>query len=284
MSDIWSNVSGNIGPQGSDWLYQMDGQVRGPISKDAIVTKLMAGEISLETKVAREGSDDFHPVVQVAAFSEDMGKVKRALGKAESRKARKVWLITILVVALAGSGFGYYFKLETEKKKAENARHIAAAEEKRKAEEREMHELLNQKSELVALVSLGDIQSMEVGGKKKVRPKKSGKPGAKEAEPAQMVSQCSRGTQEIYSVLGKNLAKINICVEDEKKRNANLPGTLTLSFVAVPDGSVSEFEIEDRHFRTGPMRNCMLKAFRTIRFPKADGSNCPVTIPIKIGG
>ncbi len=95
---------------------------------------------------------------------------------------------------------------------------------------------------------------------------------------------CKLSEGDIFGTLKKQLAKINVCVEDEKGRDAaNLPPTLELEFVVKPTGAVTEFHINDRHYRTGPMNNCMIKAFNTIHFPESTGTNCPVTIPIKIG-
>ncbi len=31
------------------------------------------------------------------------------------------------------------------------------------------------------------------------------------------------------------------------------------------------------------MDNCKIKVYRRVKYPSATGSNCPVTIPIKIG-
>jgi hypothetical protein len=99
------------------------------------------------------------------------------------------------------------------------------------------------------------------------------------------VASCKLSQQDIFGTLRKSLAKINVCVEDEKSRDKEglLPPTLELSFVVQTSGKVVDFEIEDRHYKKGPMNNCMIKAFQTITFPSSNGANCPVSIPIKIG-
>jgi hypothetical protein len=77
-----------------------------------------------------------------------------------------------------------------------------------------------------------------------------------------------------------------VCVEDEKKRDTQglLPPTLVLDFVVrASNGTVSDFFIDNRHYRAGPLNNCFVKVFRTIRFRSSGGSNCPVRLPIKIG-
>jgi len=287
MADLWSNVGSSLPPPGDDWLYQKGGQVHGPLPKEQIVRKLISGELDPKTKVAREGGE-FHPVSQIAAFSPHLEEVRSALNKKGAAKVRKgLFFVFVLMAAAGGAGF-YYFKMEAE---AKGKRDAILAEEQaaKRAEEAKLRkELLNKDVELVALVSF-DEKAMTVGKDKPAKKPSSrpsgGKKPQEEKEP-EFVDQCKRGPAEIFGVLRKNLAKINFCVEDEKGRDktGSLPAELKLSFVATPGGSVSDFEILDRHYKTGPMRNCMLKAFRLIKFNSTTGTNCPVTIPIKIGG
>ena len=99
------------------------------------------------------------------------------------------------------------------------------------------------------------------------------------------MQSCKLTQQDIFGTLRSALGKLNVCVEDEKKRDTQglLPAALELGFVVKPNGKVVDFAINDRHYRTGPLNNCMIKAFNTITFPGSTGANCPITIPIKIG-
>lgn len=290
MADIWSNVGGDFVPQGEDWLYQKGSQVHGPVPKETLVNKLMTGELDAKTMVAKEGGE-FYPISQIAAFAPHLEEVKKVIQRQTAKKIRRVAALIVLLVAAVGAGVGYYFKLEADKKAREQASLLAAEEERLRQQAEERRKIIAGEVELVALVSF-DESKMKVGGgetkpsTRRTTPKGGRDKGAEDAGPPEMVSKCERSQGEIFGVLRSNLAKINFCVEDEKKRDQGnlLPPTLNLSFVARPDGKVSDFEILDRHYRTGPMRNCMLKAFRLISFPPAKGTNCPVQIPIKIGG
>ena len=127
-------------------------------------------------------------------------------------------------------------KIESEQKKKEDEARLREAESVIK----------ETKTELVALVTF-DEAAMKVGGsEKKAGPPRPKLPGGKpEAEPP-MVQSCARGQGEIFGVLGKHLGKINVCVQDEKSRDAaNLPNSITLSFVVKPDGSAAH-EVERR--------------------------------------
>jgi hypothetical protein len=288
MADIWSNVGGSdLAPSRSEeWLYRLGSEIRGPVPKQSIVDKLIRGELTIKTMVAREGGD-FHPVAEIAAFAEHMDEIKRALRKKSSARTAKVLFLAILVLGAIGGAAGWYLNNQMKAKQAEDAR---VAEEKRKAAAAQLAAaedvIKNNKGELVELVSLGDISEMKMGGSEKKAGPRPKLPGGKPSnEPVEMVQSCARSQQEIFGVLGRHLAKINVCVQDEKSRDAaNLPSSLTLSFVVRPEGKVSDFEVADRHYRTGPMKNCMTKAFSFIKFDPAGGSNCPVEIPIKIGG
>ena len=95
---------------------------------------------------------------------------------------------------------------------------------------------------------------------------------------------CARDNNEILSALAKNLRKMNVCVEDQRRRVPDLlPPVLKLSFVVQPVGKVTDFSILDRNHRSGPLKNCMAKVFRQLRYQPTSGEPCPVQIPIKIG-
>ena len=62
-----------------------------------------------------------------------------------------------------------------------------------------------------------------------------------------------------------------------------LKAKIEIEFVVRPEGKVVDFGVNDRHYRTGILKNCMTKVFNRIRYPSVGGSNCPVTIPITTG-
>lgn len=282
MSDIWSGIGVGIGSSEGEWLYRVGAEVRGPLPFAALVDKLMRGEIDVATVVAREGGD-FHPIVRVAAFASHITEAKkRASRRAASKVRRIVALVTLIVLAGAGSG-GYYFWLDYQRTLAKRQAEVEA-QARALAAKREQYKSMP-KMGLVALVSLGTEDDVKIHSSGKSRRRRA--PGREAIdEPEEFVSQCKLTQQQIFGTLGKNLGKINVCVQDEKQRDTQglLPPQLPLDFVVRPDGTVVEFKIDDRHYRTGPMNNCMIKVFKTITFPSTTGANCPVTIPIKIGG
>lgn len=294
MSDIWSGVSSAIPQNDGEWLYRVGEEVRGPVPFESVVSKLLSGELTPKTMVAREGGE-WHPIAQVAAFEPHVAIYQENVTKKSAAIAKRIALALGILVLIA-AGIAAYFLLGENEHKAV----LAEVAQRRSEEEldRQRHAFESMpKMGLVALVSLGTEQDVKI--KKKTTTgggKKTGKSGGKSglsgsgeggssSEEDDMVMSCKLSQSAIFGTLNKHLAKINVCVEDEKTRDAvNLPNQLELEFVVKPTGTVSDFHVNDRHYRTGPMNNCMIKAFNTIKFPESDGTNCPVTIPIKIGG
>src|SRR5262245_5308873 len=98
MSNIWSNVGGaDLPTRGEEWLYRQGPEIRGPVPKQVIVDKLVKGELTIKSMVAREGGD-FHPLAEIAAFSQHLEDVKSALKKRAASKARRVILLALLIL------------------------------------------------------------------------------------------------------------------------------------------------------------------------------------------
>ena len=287
MSDIWSGLGVGIQESEGEWLYRVGGEVRGPMPQKALVNKLLQGEIGLDTQVAREGSE-FHALAQVAAFSEHL-KAAQALHLKRMRARRRRVLLVVavpLLLALTAGGFVAFREFESMRAAQRRSERAAAAEAKKQA--RALAAV--PKMDLVALVSLGTEEDVKFRPTRRRAPprgrRRAGKgDGGADADES-FVSQCKLSQGQIFATLRQHLGKLNVCVQDEKGRDTQglLPNTLPLEFVVLPSGAVTDLAIGDRHFRRGPLNNCMTKAFRTIKFPASNGANCPVTIPIKIGG
>lgn len=297
MADIWSEIGVDITKDEGEWLYKVGSDMRGPMPHRQLVDKLLVGEIDLNTLVAREGTT-FHPLHTVAAFASHLENARQARAKREAAKSRKQIAMVALPVVLALIGAVMYIRYEVQKRRKEEAAKPAVVAVKPPPPEEKLPQM-----GLVALVSLGEESDVKIRGNepapeahakgKRVRAKRlgpheghEGPEGPEEpAEPEEEVQSCKLTQQDIFGTLRSALGKLNVCVEDEKKRDTQglLPPALELGFVVKPNGKVVDFAINDRHYRTGPLNNCMIKAFNTITFPSSTGANCPITIPIKIG-
>jgi len=286
MADLWRGIGAEIATTEGEWLYRMGQEIRGPLPETALANKIATGEVPLSILVAREGGD-FHPVTRVATFEEPVSIAQKNLAKKRARTISLVVGVSLLVLLTGGGAAGYMIWIEAEEKRMQallDAEAEAAALEAQRAQ----LEAKTKGPELVALVSFGSEQEVEIKESKGKRPKRPRRPrpgkAPGEPEPEESFSSCQRSQGQILSVLKNHIAKINVCVEDEKSRDAaNLPSQLKLDFVVQTSGSITDFRILDRHYRTGPMNNCMIKVFRRIKYPTVGGSNCPITIPINIG-
>ncbi|MEO1171574.1 MAG: AgmX/PglI C-terminal domain-containing protein, partial [Myxococcota bacterium] len=282
-----SGIGAEVTTTEGEWLYRLGQEVRGPLSEALISNKIANGEIPLTAQVAREGGE-FHGVARVATFADAVRTAQKAIAK--RRKQRLILLVGFGTVVLGAgiAGVSYVVLQEAEAKRLENQRE-AEARAAAMAAERASIEKSTKGPELLALVSLGTEEEVEIRKSPKKpkgrRPKGPKDPRIPDNAPEESFSSCQRSQSAILGVLQKHVARINVCVEDEKSRDAAaLPATLKLDFVVQAAGSVTDFRILDRHYRTGPMNNCMIKVFRRVKYPSVSGSNCPVTIPIKIRG
>lgn len=282
MSDIWSGIGVDIKQDEGEWLYRVGAEVRGPLAHRLLVDKLLRGEIALDTMVAREGTQ-FYELGQVQAFAPYVAKAQELHDQREAAARRKHVVLVLVPVVLFVLGVGaymyhlYHVRLQQQR---EHERQLRIEQANKPPPPLAPH------LGLVALVSLGSESDVKIRhtlphGKSKGHLGK----GRGEEDDNEEVQSCKLTQQEIFGTMRNSLGKINVCVEDERKRDTQnwLPQTLELEFVVRPSGKVAEFAVTDRHYRTGPMNNCLIKAFNTIMFPSSSGANCPVTIPIKIG-
>ncbi len=292
MSDIWSGIGVDIAKSEGEWLFRKGGEVHGPVPKTQIINKLLIGEIDVETPVAREGGD-FHPLLRVAAFSSHIQQAKKLESKRKAKKTRNVF-IAIGVLLLIGGGAGGLYVFKEARRHADEQR-IQAEKERLEHEAMAARvKAISESIDVIELVSLGSEDEVQVGpkrpapGHKKKKKKKGGRgPAGPTGETGtdEFVSSCTRTRRDILTTLGRHVGKLNVCVLDEKKRDKHdlLPSTLVIEFVVKPEGKVTDFGITDRHYRSGILRNCMFKVFTMVRYPSAKGTNCPVTLPLKIG-
>ena len=293
MTDIWSGVGVDIAKEDGEWLYQVGTQICGPMPQRQVVEKLLRGELELETPVARAGSE-FHPIQQVQAFAPHLAEVRKNQLRRTQRQGNRRFMMLALPVVLGLVGVGIALRIDFHRRTVVAIRLAQQAAEVRAHAKAGTVDTMH----LVALVSLGEVK---IGGAMPgPRRPRAGRPahvrggaGAKsiekvvehdDYEPDEIVSTCQLTQQDIFGTLKLALGKLNVCVDDEKKRDTDglLPPILELQFVVRPSGKVVDFLLSDRHYRTGPLNNCLVKVFTTIEFPTSNGAACPITIPIKI--
>lgn len=295
------------------WLYKIGSNIHGPVQKQVIIDKWIQGELSANSLVARQGTD-FAALGQVAAFAGHYEAAQDAINGRVRRSAYRQLgaAMAILVLVVAGVCGGLYRSYQKrviqETALAEKARLAAQkVQQQRLAEQAEakrqaaLAQVASSNLPLVALVSLGTEHDVHItqpatpkqGRNKSLRRRKKHARVASttddnEASPQstsdEFVETCQLSQQDIFSTLRDQLAKLNVCIQDEKRQDTQhlLPPTLKLQFIVHASGHVSELNVDDPHFHTGRLNNCLNKAFRTIIFKQTSGADCPITIPIRI--
>ncbi|MFC1611469.1 hypothetical protein ACFL6C_10955 [Myxococcota bacterium] len=289
MSDIWSGIGLDIAKAEGEWLFRIGGEIHGPVPQKVVVQKLLRGEIAPNTPVAKEGGD-FYPIAQVKIFVPHVQQAKKLAAKRAAAKVRKV-LLGVVALVIAGGGVAGYFVYQAHlaaKAKAEQERKakLAALENQRKKFESDAD------LALVALVTVNEAD-IKMGGRRPRRSydrrdKRKDKDKDKDKDKAPLegldASSCQRPRGTILSPLLKHAAQLTVCVNEMRKSQpgVSMPDRLNIEFVVRPDGKVSNFAVLDRHYRTGLLKNCMTKVFIRVRYPAAEGSNCPVELPLTL--
>ena len=289
----------NIAPQENTWLCRFENNdVRGPFKQSVLAEKIKRGEVSLDTHVARDGTD-FYPLLQVKAFASVVAELEAMRQEKARKRVRNIVYGVVVPACLLLVCVGAWIFYTSSQERSLRARERATLESAW-AKKQQAYAALPQMG-LVSWVHLGSAQDISVGRKRvhvpahvrvrgsthhaSLRVRDSVQDSASVSDNEVVVVGCQLSQNQIFETLRQSVGKLNFCVEDEKARDTEhvLPETLQLEFVVQNTGTVVDFRILERRLRIGPLNNCMVKAFQTITFPESTGDNCPVTLPIRIG-
>jgi hypothetical protein len=267
----------------SGWLYRYGGHVYGPVEESRLIELIMAGAVPGELEVARDG-EEFHPASRVLRFQATVAKARGLHAGKETGPYRKMRSAVLLlgVCCVLGS-LGAVF-VETN---AVLAEHGTAVEDARGILEKAEKVQDLPRLALTALPAKVPAVAKRGGGDRpgvKRRPTRLPVRSA-DAEDDSMVATCERSDDEIIKTVERYLGKINTCILDGRERgeSGSLDGALTVAFVVRPTGSLVEFEVEGSE-HSNRMVNCLSRVFTRIKFARTGGTNCPVSLPITIGG
>ena len=270
----------------ANWLYRFGSHVYGPVGEARLKEDIISGKLDLNIHVGKEGAE-FLPLARVLAFEECLEQAKR------QRKARrefqyKVWgwfVMVVGLVLLVWTGVSFERTLT-----AERLRHsveVAQAKERLKSRVEKIRGLapipLAGFPQATSPVSGGTSSQEKKEEKSRVARRASSKKAVKVAA-ERMVSSCERSQESIVKGVRKYLRQINSCIKNQQSREEGqgLGAALVVNFVVRPTGRVLDFEIDKPRSAQVGLKNCMTRVFRTIRFARVGGTNCPVSLPIKL--
>lgn len=108
------------------------------------------------------------------------------------------------------------------------------------------------------------------------QPPPAKKPTGIRVEAGKFTAEGKLARAEIAAFVDKNLRGLTSCYEDGLKSNPNLQGNVTVAFKILPDGRVSQQEVQATTIRNAEVESCMLKRIRRWIFPKPESGSVAV--------
>jgi hypothetical protein len=269
----------------SDWLYQLDGHVFGPVKPKELLEMLYKGEITADTMVAVE-EEDFRPLRRYGVFRAHLPKVKSRLAEVETEKAleraenkkrvlrRIAWIVTALALLAGGS----YALVQYIRK---------SREERALAEKKKLEDAL--KAELAALEERIDIQPAllplveeEEADKKAGRKAKRRRRGGRGVARFTGTGELQR--EEIMDGVASVFGGLKRCIIEQMHRDEeSVPEQIIMTFAVNNQGKAQEVSLTDRILRNSPMRSCMAGQLAKAKWRAFKGEVQNIEYPITIG-
>jgi hypothetical protein len=275
------------GPAAPEWTFLKARQAFGPVSGEKLRQLVREGEIGAETLVAPDGGD-YRPLGEVTDFLVDLRKaearqrVEREV-TASRRLARRRrilgWSAAAALVAGGAAGAGWLA--------------VFRPWERRSA----------------LLDDFGNGVSVSIPARVGAgRPRTGGAgevevpPAAEAAERAQRRREPERSAPaaasapaagdglvearwdrgDIEAVVGREQRALAPCLRQEASRSPDFAGEIPIEFAVGNEGRVEALWIEEPRFRSGPLRDCILRALQRWRFRPFPGQR-PVVALFRIG-
>lgn len=274
----------------SDWLYQQNGQVFGPVKPRDLLDLLYNGKIDKDTPVAISDGE-FAPLQRYGVFRVHLPKVERrkieiegvkiadeALGKEKARK-RVIWIVA---AALIAAPITYGIVRYMRHLKSEAARVEAHAKEEALLKEVEdLMATVTLEPPLVALVD-GDDKVEGTSKKKRRSVARFSRASGSEIIGAGGTGELSR--DEIMQGIGRAFGGFKRCIVEQIQRDPeSVPEQIVLTFTVNNEGRIQDTSLSDRTLRASPMRDCLARQLSDVRYRSFKGEVQNVEYPITIG-
>jgi hypothetical protein len=275
----------------SDWLYQLNGQVFGPVKPRDLLELLYDGKIDKDTPIAISDGE-FAPLNRYGVFRVHLPKVENrkieiqavhlaeeAAAKARVKK-RITWVVFALVVA-APVTYGIVRYIRHLKEEAARAE----ARVKEEALLKEVDTLMASVTIEPPLVDLTDDDKPDDNGAKKKRRRAVAKFSGSAGKG--VVGEGGTGEltrTEIMSGIARVFGGFKRCIVEQIQRDPeSVPEQIVLTFAIDNEGAVQNVSLGDRTLRQSPLRPCMAGQLGEVRYRKFKGEVQNVEYPITIG-
>jgi hypothetical protein len=280
--------------EGGEWLFRRDGQVFGPVDSRALAAMLYRGEIDGGTQVS-SGDGAWSPLGQVPLFVLHVKKAEAGLRverevtgeralRARRNRVRLAMLAGVAVLIVGGAvggalviasrrasdtspllqDFGAGIRIASAAKVGVSSR---AAEDEFEVPP--------------------DAPSAPGAQPQKRRPRPAAAPAAAagasgSVEGGELVA-ASFDPRKIQGVVGREQKSLAPCFRAEAERSPDFRGDVPVEFAIGNDGRVAQLWIDEPRFKSGPLRECLLKALAAWRFDPFPGQRPTVSLAFGIG-
>lgn len=275
----------------SRWLYQLDGQVFGPIRPKELLQMLYQGEIDETTPIAPEDGE-FYPLRRVGAFRSHLPKAaahrseveaarRRARAEARQRAFRNLSLVAgAAALLLLGSVATVWLVRSARQADAERAR-----VEKEAALQRELDALLASvtiEPPLLPLVDGDGGATRRTKGKSRRRRRERNRAVARFSGGLSRTGELTR--TEIMTGVARAFPGFKRCIVKQIQRDADsVPAQIVLVFSVSNSGRAQQVSLTDRFLRRSPLKDCMAQQLVKVRWRTYKGEVRNIEYPITVG-
>ncbi len=269
----------------TNWLYQQQGQVFGPVKSKELLEMLYKAEVDADTLVAVEDGE-FAPLRRIGVFRAHLPKVHAHLEEvreaeeqarlaAKERFKKRATLIggTVAVVVAAAVAIPWY--IITSREQAAEADKAAQEEALRK----EMDDLLASVTIEPPLLALVDEPAPT--GKKSKKRRRRRRVASFSGGKAQ-TGELTR--EEIMAGVAKAFSGFKRCIVGQMQRDPESVGEqIVLRFSVNNAGRAQNVSLKDRFLRRSELNACMTQQLAKVRWRAYKGEVRNVDYPITVG-
>lgn len=267
----------------TEWQYEQDGQVFGPISTKVLLERLYDGTLSPEARVALEGGD-FRAIRRIGAFRAHLPKIaahqaERAQARAaEAERLRRALLrrTAWLAGGLAVVGIGSVLLVGVIRYQRQ-----AAAEATRQAKEAALQAELD---DLLASVTIEPpLESLVAPNSGRSAPSSPRRRGRADRSMPEARATGALTRREVLRGVSRAFGGLKHCIVEQIQREPDSVGPqIVLTFSIANDGRARNITLQNRFLRRTPMLPCFQRAMQRVRWRAFRGEVRNVEYPISV--
>jgi hypothetical protein len=277
--------------ESGEWLFKQAGKVFGPVPSRRLAQMLYRGEIDGETPIST-GDGTWQTVADVPLFVVHARKAQAALRVErevtgarllrQRRRRRGALVAAVVILGAMGAG-GYAAWVFAAKGPARNPlledfgsgiriSVAATVGTGRRAADDEI-------AVDVERVEKGTPPARRAGG---ATPSGSASAGRATAEGGDLVA-AQYDPARIQAVVGREQRTLADCFREEARRSPDFSGNIPIEFAVGNDGRVAQVWIDEPRFKSGPLKDCLVRKLGAWRFDPFPGQRPTVALTFGIG-